>query len=426
MIMDKKISETYLAILNEELVPAMGCTEPIAIAYVAALARKTLGVMPSRCRVLCSGNIIKNAMGVVVPNSGGRRGIAVAAILGIIAGNPDEGLQVIENVKTEDIEKMNQLLVSGFCECKIVEGVENLFIEVQVNDEAGHQAIAQVKDKHTNITLLQKDDNVIISNIDVEENKSKKVDRSLLSVKSILEFADEVNLSDIEKIFLRQIEYNSNIAEEGLKDDYGASVGSTIFKKDEHSIRNRAIAFAAAGSDARMGGCSLPVVINSGSGNQGITVSVPVIEYARAFNISEEKLYRALAVSNLISIHQKRYIGSFSAYCGATSAACGAVSGIAYMLGDNYEVISKLITNMISTVGGMVCDGAKSSCASKIATALECAFLSWDMAKLDRTFQPGEGLVKNDVEETIKSVGRMGKEGMHATDLEILHIMLDK
>lgn len=424
--MDKKIFETYLAILNEELVPAMGCTEPIAIAYVAALARKTLGIMPSKCKVLCSGNIIKNAMGVVVPNSGGRRGIEVAATLGIIAGNSDKGLQVIEGVKPEDIQTMNQLLSSRFCECEIVEGVENLFIEVRVSDNEGHYATAQVKDKHTNITLLQKDSEVLISNKGAGENNINKADRSLLSVKSILEFADKVALSQIEPCFSQQIKYNSSIAEEGLNHDFGASVGSTILKKDEHSIRNRAIALAAAGSDARMGGCSLPVVINSGSGNQGITVSVPVIEYARAFNISEEKLYRALAVSNLISIHQKRYIGSLSAYCGATSAACGAVSGIAYMLGDNYEVISKLITNMISTVGGMVCDGAKSSCASKIATALECAFLSWDMAKLDRTFQPGEGLVKNDVEETIKSVGRMGKEGMHATDLEILHIMLDK
>ena len=415
--MEKKLYDNCVEILKEELIAAMGCTEPIAIAFVSALARKTLGSEPVSCEVLCSGNIVKNVMGVVVPNSQGQRGIAVAAVLGIVGGDSDRELEVLQSVTPEDVEKARKLIAEGFCTCQLAKGVENLFVEVHLKDAEGHTVTAQIKDHHNNVTLLQKDDTVLVS--------AKQGDRSLLTIKGILEFADEVRMEDVKELLDRQIQMNSAISQEGLKNPYGAEVGRVLLQHG-NDLRTRARAAAAAGSDARMGGCALPVVINSGSGNQGITVTMPILEYAKEYHIDDEKVRRALVVANLISVHQKKYIGSLSAYCGATSAACASAVGIAYMLGESYEVICSVITNAIATIGGMVCDGAKSSCAAKIAAAVECALLGLEMARGEHVFQPGEGLVKDNVEDTIRSVGRMGRDGMKETDIEILNIMLGK
>ena len=424
--MDKSLYNNHLTILHEELIAAMGCTEPIAIAYVSALAQKTLGSQPVSCEVLCSGNIVKNVMGVVVPKSEGQRGIAVAAVLGIVGGNADQELQVLESITSEDVIKARQLVAQGFCTCQLAKGVENLFVEVHLTDADGHRVTAQIKDHHNNVTLLQKDDTVLISAQAVSSPAQSRADRSLLSVKNILEFADCTNLDDVRDLLNRQVLYNCAISQEGLQNPYGAQVGRTLLAHCGNNLRTRAKAAAAAGSDARMGGCPLPVVINSGSGNQGLTITLPIVEYAREYHISEEKMLRALIVANLTSVHQKKYIGSLSAYCGATSAACGSAVGIAYMLDKPYDVICRTITNTIATIGGMVCDGAKSSCAAKIAAAVECALVGLDMACDEQTFQPGEGLVKDDVESTIQSIGRMGRVGMHETDIEILNIMLGK
>lgn len=405
---------------------ALGCTEPIAIAYVAALARKVLDADPTKCVVRCSGNIVKNVMGVVVPNSDGQRGIAVAAVLGLVGGDADRELQVLETVTPEDIERTRQLIAEGFCTCELAEGVENLYVEVRLTDADGHCATAEIKDQHNNVTRITKDGQVLLTKAANDGNEQHGVDKSLLSIKTILDFADHVKLEDIEEVIGRQLTYNTAISEEGLQNSYGAEVGRVLMATGENDLHIRARAAAAAGSDARMSGCPLPVVINSGSGNQGITITMPIVEYAKAYGIGNEKMYRALVAANLLAVHQKKYIGSLSAYCGAVSAACGAGAGIAYMLGCSYDVICHVITNTISTIGGMVCDGAKSSCAAKIATAVECALMSLDMAQEGLVFQPGEGMVKNDIEDTIKSIGRMGRDGMRETDIEILNIMLNK
>ena len=423
--MDQKLYTNHLEILKDELIMALGCTEPIAIAYAAAKARKLLGQMPEKCVVSCSGNIVKNVMGVTVPNSGGLKGIDVAAVLGIVGGDPDMDLAVLESVTKEDQEKTKELLNQKFCTCKLIEGVATLYIVVELR--AGeHTALVEIQKTHKNITRMEKDGMSVLKKTEAdEENGHKAGDKQLLTVKNILEFADKVKIEDVEEILNRQIECNMAICREGLEHPYGAEVGRILIDGNEKpTVGLKARAFAAAGSDARMNGCPMPVVINSGSGNQGITVSVPVIVYAKEKNIEKEKLLRGLVVSNLIAVHQKKYIGSLSAYCGVVSAACGAACGICYMLGSPYEVVCETITNTIATVGGMVCDGAKSSCAAKISTALQTALLGMKMGLHDRAFQPGEGLVEDDVEETIRSIGRMGRDGMHSTDLEILNIML--
>ena len=420
--MDQKLYDSYVKILKNELVPALGCTEPIAIAYAAAKAREVLGQMPESIELCCSGNIIKNVKGVKVPNSNGLKGIDVAATLGVVGGCAERELEVLEDVTEADIENTKKLVQQGFCTCTLKEGVENLYIVAKVI--AGeHSAEVTIVNRHTLISRIVKDGEILYQ-IAAHEDSPEYVDKSVLNVKDILEFADTVKIEDIKEILDRQITMNSAISDEGLRHPYGAQVGRTLLNEYGNDVKIRARARAAAGSDARMSGCSLPVVINSGSGNQGMTVSLPVIEFAKEWNVSQEKLYRALVVSNLIAVHQKKYIGSLSAYCGVVSAACGAACGICYMLGYPYEVVCETITNTIATVGGMVCDGAKSSCAAKISTALQTALLGMKMGLHDRAFQPGEGLVEDDVEETIRSIGRMGRDGMHSTDLEILNIML--
>ena len=313
--LEKRVYDNYVTILKDELVPALGCTEPIAIAYGAAKAREILGQMPESMEMCCSGNIIKNVKGVTVPNSGGLKGIDVAAVLGVVGGDAKKELEVLEQVTKEHIQKTRELVAKGFCRCALQEGVENLYIVAKVF--AGeHSAEVTIINRHTLITKIVKDGKVIYEH-KISESASEKGDKSLLNVRDILNFADTVDLADVEAVIGDQIEKNTAISREGVIHPYGAQIGRTLLDVFGNDVRTRARAKAAAGSDARMGGCSMPVVINSGSGNQGMTVSLPVIEYAKEYDATKEQLYRALVVANLISIHQKKYIGSLSAYCGA-------------------------------------------------------------------------------------------------------------
>ncbi len=423
--MDHALYENHLTILRSELVMALGCTEPIAIAYAAAKARQLLGEMPEHCTVHCSGNIVKNVMGVTVPNSGGLKGIDVAATLGIVGGNPELELAVLEGVTEAHRAQVRQLLAGDFCTCKLIENVATLYIVVEL--AAGeHTALVEIQNTHKNITRMEKDGISCMEHVPAQEEKLQKTgDRSLLTVDNIVDFAGAVSLEELEPILTPQIECNMAICREGLEHPYGAEVGRVLLDGNTApTVGLKARAYAAAGSDARMNGCPMPVVINSGSGNQGITVSVPVVIYAEDLKLPREKLLRALVVANLIAVHQKNYIGSLSAYCGVVSAACGAACGICYMLDHPRSVLRDTITNTIATVGGMVCDGAKSSCAAKISTALQTALLGMKMGVRNCAFKPGEGMVKEDVEETISNIGRMGRVGMKATDNEILNIML--
>lgn len=422
--MDKALYENYRRILEHELVPALGCTEPIAIAYAAAKAREVLGEFPDSVEMCLSGNIIKNVKGVTVPNSGGLKGIDVAAVLGIVVGEVERELEVLEGVTEQDIAKTKQLLADGFCTCRLEKGVKNLYIVARVR-KGEHNAEVTIVNRHTLITKIVKDGEVLFQAA-IGGESAEDPDKSLLNVKDILTFADEVRIEDVKDVLERQIKLNMAISDEGLKNPYGAQVGRTLLRAYGNDVKIRAKARAAAGSDARMGGCSLPVVINSGSGNQGMTVSLPVIEFAKEYEVSEEQLYRSLVVSNLISIHQKKYIGRLSAYCGAVSAACGSGAAICYMLGGSYDEICRTITDTIANVGGIVCDGAKASCAAKIASSVDAAILAYYMSENECVFSPGEGIVKSDVERTIKSVGYLGRVGMRETDHEILNLMIDK
>lgn len=422
--MDKTLYNNYINILEEELIPALGCTEPIAIAFAGAKIREIIGNIPEHITVKCSGNIIKNVKGVTVPNSGGLKGIDTAAVLGLIGGDAGKNLEVLSTVKPEHIEKTKELLNKNFCNCELIEGDENLHIIIEAKYQDTNASL-EIKNSHTNITKIIKNGEELLNSDNSFADNNEDL-RETLNIKDILTFANEVNIDDIRDIIKRQIELNYSIAQEGLKNDYGSSVGKTLMKYYGNDIINRAKAYASAGSDARMGGCSMPVVTNSGSGNQGITVSVPVIEYASYMNVSEEKLYRALVLSNLIAILQKKHIGKLSAFCGVVCAATGSASAIAYLHDGDYKIICDTITNALCTIGGMVCDGAKSSCASKIAEAIDCGILAFNMARDGKVFKSGDGLVKNDIESTIDSIGRMAKEGMKSTDVEILNIMIDK
>ena len=422
--LDKHVYDNFVMILKDELVPALGCTEPIAIAYAAAKAREVLGQMPESIEMCCSGNIIKNVKGVTVPNSNGLRGIDVAATLGVVGGDASRELEVLESVTSEDVEKTKELVKQGFCRCTLQEGVENLYIVAKVYGK-GHSAEVTIINRHTLITKIVKDGEIIYER-KISDSAAEKGDKSLLNVRDILTFADTVAMEEIEEVIGNQIEKNTAISQEGVIHPYGAQIGRTLLDVFGNDVRTRARAKAAAGSDARMGGCALPVVINSGSGNQGMTVSLPVIEYAKEYDATKEQLYRALVVANLISIHQKKYIGSLSAYCGAVSAACGAGAAITYLRGGTYEEVGLTIINTIGNVGGIVCDGAKSSCAAKIASAVDAAILAHYMAMKHMSFQPGEGIIQEDLEDTIKGMGYIGRVGMKLTDTEILNIMIDR
>lgn len=421
--MDQQEYKNYLNILREELIPAMGCTEPIAIAYAAAKARQLLGAMPERMVARCSGNIIKNVKGVNVPNAGGQKGVEVAAILGALAGDPELELQVISKVPSEAVEQVRQLNAQKLCTCELQEGVENLFIRIEAAAGAD-SVVVELRTRHNHISYLEKNGRILLKADDIQTTGCG--DKSQLNLRDIIAFADTVALSDVEELIDRQIQYNSAISDEGLRREYGACVGKTLMELSPDDLRTKAIARAAAGSDARMNGCALPVVINSGSGNQGITCTLPVVTYAQAWNAPREKLIRAMVLTNLIALHQKRYIGNLSAYCGAVSAGTAAACGVAYLEGGDYDVIGKTIINALGNTGGIVCDGAKASCAAKIASAVNAGLLGYEMAKRGRVFAYGEGLVEQDYEQTIRNFGRVGKVGMAATDVEILNIMIGR
>ena len=419
-IMNGNIYDNYLKILHSELIPALGCTEPIAIAFAAAKLSEVLGGMPEQMIAACSGNIIKNVKGVVVPNSGGLRGVEAAAVLGAYAGKAELELEVISRVTEAEQEQVKQLWEQGICICELVSGEENLYIRM-TGKLGSDEASVVVKEEHNHISKIVKNGEILFEQETVRREENG--DKSLLNLKDILKFANTVSVEEIKELLDRQIALNSAISKEGLENDWGVEVGKTLLALDGENLRTKLKAAAAAGSDARMSGCSMPVVINSGSGNQGITVSMPVIVYASETGAEREQLYRALVLSNLISVHQKRYIGNLSAYCGAVSAGTAAACGIAYLDGAGYDVIGKIIINSLGAVGGIVCDGAKASCAAKIASAVEAGLLAYEMAKKGKAYAFGEGVVEGDYEQTIRNIGRMGREGMRSTDEEILHIM---
>ena len=414
----------YIQILKEELLPAMGCTEPIAIAYAAAKAAETLGTKPERLLVEVSGNIIKNVKSVVVPHTGGLRGIPAAAAAGAAAGDAGAELEVISNVTPEQIEEIGEFLEEAPIEVKHVDNGH--IFDISVTAFAGEDsACVRIVDYHTNIVLIRRNDEILFSK-DVEEPKELGLtDRTCLSIEGIVEFADIVDVEEVRETLERQINYNMAIAEEGLAGDYGANIGSTIMLGHEYDLKYVMRSYAAAASDARMNGCELPVVINSGSGNQGITTSVPVIVYARAHNKSQEELLRALCVSNLVTTHLKTGIGRLSAYCGAVSAGCGAGAGIAYMQGGGVDAVAHTVVNAIAINSGIVCDGAKASCAAKISVAVEAGLMGLSMYNKGNQFFGGDGLVKKGVENTIDTVGRLARFGMKQTDEEIIRLMLE-
>ena len=424
MTKDNLKYSAYINILKEELVPAMGCTEPIALAYCAAKAREVLGAMPDKVVVGASGSIIKNVKSVIVPNTDHMKGIPAAAIAGIVAGDPSKDLEVIAQVTPEQIAGMHSFMENVPV---LVEHVDNgLTFEIVVTLWKGEEyAKVRIVNYHTNIVLIEKNGEVLMEVVVEGEGESGLTDRSVLNMADILDFAESVDVEDIRDVLSRQIQYNTAIAEEGLRGDYGSNIGRMLLDfYGDRSVITRAKAMAAAGSDARMNGCELPVIINSGSGNQGMTTSLPVIEYAKELNASEEKLFRALAVANLVTIHQKTSIGRLSAFCGAVSAGAGAGAGIAYLLGTDLDGISHTVANAIATTGGMVCDGAKASCASKIATAVEARIMGYTMQVQNNSFQPDDGLVGQTPEQTIANIGRLGKEGMKSTNEEIIKIMV--
>ncbi|MDD5965207.1 MAG: L-serine ammonia-lyase, iron-sulfur-dependent, subunit alpha [Blautia sp.] len=413
----------YVQILKEELVPAMGCTEPIALAYAAAKAREVLGEMPDKVVIEASGSIIKNVKSVIVPNTDHLKGIPAAATAGIIAGKAEKELEVIASVTPEDCAKMKEFLAQIPIEVKHVDN--GLTFEIGVTVFSGESyAKVRIVNYHTNIVLIEKNGEKLLE-IKVEgENEEGLTDRSLLDMKSIWDFVNTVDIADIYDVLHRQIEYNTAISEEGLRGNYGANIGSVLLDMEGANIRTRAKAKAAAGSDARMNGCELPVIINSGSGNQGMTCSLPVIEYAKELKVSEEKLYRALALSNLVAIHQKTGIGRLSAYCGAVCAGAAAGTGIAYLCGGGYAEVTHTVVNALAITSGIVCDGAKASCAAKIAAAVDAGILGYNMYIRGQQFRAGDGIVTNGADETIRNVGRLGKDGMKETNDEIISIMV--
>lgn len=418
------IYKTYLEILKEELIPALGCTEPIAIAYCATVARETLGEIPEKVEIEVSGNIIKNVKSVIIPNTGGLKGIEAAAAAGIIAGDSTKKLEVISQVSDIQKRQIADYIKNVSISFRIAQSEEVLDITVWVAG-GGHNVAVRIAETHTNITYIKKD-HTVLHEADASTDKLQECpDRKLLNIEQICDFADTVQISDVQEALERQIIYNTAIAEEGLRNSYGANVGKVLLKHFGNDIAVRARAMAAAGSDARMSGCNLPVIINSGSGNQGLTCSLPVIEYAKELGCSREQLYRALVVSNLCAIHQKNIIGRLGAYCGAINAGCSAGAGIAYLHGGGFNSIAHTIVNTLAITSGIVCDGAKPSCAGKIATSVEAGILGYFMYRDGHQFRGGEGIISKGVENTIRNVGQLGRDGMKETDKEIIRIMMN-
>lgn len=411
----------YISLLQKEMKPAFGCTEPIALAYAAAKAASVLDEFPNHIHARCSANIIKNVKSVVIPNSGGRKGLAAAAVLGAIVGHPERELEVLESATDEDRKWLGTLLEANFCTVELAEGVDNLYIEITATTDE-HTAVVRIENAHTNITYVSIDGNVISETI----NEIKEAESSTcpMTFDSIYEFAKAGDISGILPSIKQQVEYNTAISNEGLSNDYGANIGRLLLLDDETpSLETKCKARAAAGSDARMSGCPLPVVICSGSGNQGLTVSMPIITTAEELDKTDEELYRSLVFANLLTLYVKSGIGKLSAYCGVVSAGIVSVAGIAFLKGDSKDIIEDTLVNGLVSLSGIVCDGAKPSCASKIAISLDGAFLGYKQARLNKSYQKGDGLVAHSVDDTIKSIGVVA-QGMKETDVVILNEML--
>ena len=411
-------------ILREELVPAMGCTEPISIAYGAAKARAILGRLPERVEVLASGNIIKNVKSVVVPNTGGLKGIEAAAAAGIVAGREEKILEVISDVTDAQKEEIASFLAS--CPIRVLPDESDVVFSITLTLSAGADTVRlQITDYHTHIVLIERNGEVLLKDGKASDTNpaSGLTDRSVLSVEVICDFADTCDLSDVRSLVEQQIAYNYAIAEEGMKNPWGANIGKVIRDCYGQDIQHRARYMAAAASDARMSGCEMPVIIVSGSGNQGITASVPVIEYAKELGVSHDKMVRAVLLSDLLAIHLKTGIGRLSAYCGAVSAGCAAGGGVAYLHGGGFREVAHTLVNALAIVSGMICDGAKASCAAKISASVDAGVMGYNMFRCNQQFRGGDGIVTKGVENTIENVGRLGRLGMRETDKEIIRIM---
>jgi len=414
----------YINILKEELVPAMGCTEPICLAYAAAKAREVLNTIPDKVEILASGNIIKNVKSVIVPNTNGMKGMKASVAIGIIGGNPDKELEVIANVTAEQKQETQKFLDEVPMTIKHVDCQEQLDVTIKLY-KGDDSSSVRISGFHTNIVHIEKNNETIFKSDTISAPNKELTDRSILSMEGIYDFANSVEIEDVKEILKRQLEYNKAISDEGLRNDWGANIGSLLLSNYGNDVKIKAKAWAAAGSDARMNGCELPVIINSGSGNQGITVSMPVLAYAKEYNIEENRIYRALVVSNLTAIHQKTMIGRLSAYCGAISAGCAAACGVAYLLGEDLETISKTLSNSLAITSGVICDGAKASCAAKIATAVEGGLIGYQMCKNAKNFCDEDGIIGRGVEKTIKNVGTLASKGMRETDKVIIGIMTE-
>jgi L-cysteine desulfidase len=426
MSLSQEKYQEYIYILEEEMVVALGCTEPIALAFAAAKARETLGQMPRKIIAHCSPDIIKNVKCVTVPNTGNLKGVCASVLIGAVGGKAEKELEVLADITEEHIETTNRLMDTELCEVEALHTDIPLCIVVEMS--AGENtASVEIRHTHTNIHKITKNGTVIFQASDeTEDNHGYKTDRSLLNVSDILEFANTVEIEKLKPLLDSQIKFNLRIAEEGLSGEYGVGIGKMLLESYPNTPINQARAYASAASEARMSGCSLPVVINSGSGNQGITASVPVVVFGRAKGYSEEKIYRALIFSNLLTIHQKSGIGRLSAFCGAVCAACASGAAMAYMDGGTLEQINMTISNTLANVSGIICDGAKPSCGAKIASALDAAIMAYNLAMNHNAYQNREGILQDNIEGTIDAVGRIGRFGMSSLDREILSIMLKR
>ena len=422
-MLKEKTYQTYLRILREELVPAMGCTEPIALAYGAARAREVLGKEPERITARCSGNIIKNVRCVTIPNSGGLTGIAASVVLGAVAGDASRNMEVLEGVTDQGRARAKELLDAEVCGVELLTSPVPLHFVIEMS--AGEETVSlEIKYDHINVTRIVKNGEVLLDK-DNADQQPEEADRTLLNLEDIREFADTVKLEDVKPLLESQIRCNMEIAREGMTGKYGLGIGRIIRESYSDDMLTRMRSLTAAASEARMGGCDMPVIINSGSGNQGIACSVPLIVYAQEMRLPEYSLYRALVFSNLLTVYQKLYIGKLSAFCGAVSASCAAGAAITYMVGGDLERIKKTIENTLANIPGIICDGAKISCAAKIAASLDAAFLAHHLAMNNQSYAPYTGILQEETSETISCVGLIGKEGMKETDREILKIMLE-
>ena len=422
-MLNEKIYKNYLAIMKEEMVPAMGCTEPIALAYGAARAREVLGKEPESIVARCSGNIIKNVRCVVIPNSGGLTGIQAGVVLGAVGGDASRNMEVLEHVSEEARSRARELLAQDICRVEVLDSpiVLHFILDMKAGDDT---VSLEIKYDHINVTKIEKNGKVVFDK-DSQKDEAPAADRSTLNLEDIKEFADTVDLEDVREMLDAQISCNMAVAREGMTGRYGLGIGRVIRESYSDDMLTKMRSLTAAASEARMGGCDMPVIINSGSGNQGIACSVPLIVYAEAMELPKWSLYRALVFSNLLTVYQKLYIGKLSAFCGAVSASCASGAAITYMVGGDLGRIKKTIENTLANIPGIICDGAKISCAAKIAASLDAAYLAHHLAMNDRGYAPYTGILQEETSETISCVGLIGKEGMRETDKEILRIMIE-